>query len=115
MRTLLYAFILFSLLSSCNKQEDSSPSGNDLAAKNAALAKLKNQQSDLAKKITALEAEIIKLDPSKAIQPKLVSVAEIAPEGFEEAPALSTQRLHRHFYCHERIAGNSAFARSAVA
>ncbi|MCB0555331.1 MAG: efflux RND transporter periplasmic adaptor subunit [Phaeodactylibacter sp.] len=83
MRTLLYAFILFSLLSSCNKQEDSSPSGNDLAAKNAALAKLKNQQSDLAKKITALEAEIIKLDPSKAIQPKLVSVAEIAPEGFE--------------------------------
>lgn len=83
MRTLLYTFILFSLLSSCNKQEDPSPSGNDLAAKNAALAKLKNQQSDLAKKIAVLEAEIIKLDPSKAIQPKLVSVAEIAPEGFE--------------------------------
>lgn len=83
MRTILYVAFLVAFAHSCNKNEGSAPAGNSLAAKNAELAKLKNQQSNLAKKIAAVEAEIIKLDPSKAVQPKLVSIAEIAPEGFE--------------------------------
>ncbi len=83
MKNSIGVFILLALLGGCKKNEPATPSGNDLAAKNAALAKLKNQQTDLANQIAALEAEIILLDPSKAILPKLVSVAEIAPEGFE--------------------------------
>ena len=83
MRTIIYVVTLIVLAHSCNKNEDSAPAGNGLAAKNAELAKLKNQQSELTKRITALEAEIVQLDPSKAVQPKLVSIAEIAPEGFE--------------------------------
>ena len=83
MRTILYVVTLLVLAHSCNKNENSAPAGNGLAAKTAELAKLKNQQSDLTKRITALEAEIVQLDPSKAVQPKLVSIAEIAPEGFE--------------------------------
>ncbi len=84
MRKIICAALLLALLGSCNQQEDpAAPSGKELAAKTTELAKLKNQQSGLAKKIAALEAEIAELDPSKAVQPKLVSVAEIAPEGFE--------------------------------
>ena len=83
MRNIIYPVIFLFMVSSCGKNEPAALSGNELGAKNAELAKLKSQQSDLAKKIASLEAEIIQLDPSKAIQPKLVSVAEIAPEGFE--------------------------------
>jgi RND family efflux transporter MFP subunit len=48
------------------------------------LAKLKNQQADLTKKITGLEAEIAKLDPStvQAEKAKLVTLGTIAPEAF---------------------------------
>lgn len=83
MRNVLFIFILTLLVSSCGKNESAAPGGNDLAAKTAELARLKSQQSDLANQIAALEAELIRLDPSRAIKPKLVSVAEIAPEGFE--------------------------------
>ncbi|MCB9273503.1 MAG: efflux RND transporter periplasmic adaptor subunit [Lewinellaceae bacterium] len=83
MRTVIFSFLLLAFLSACQKNEDTSLAGDKLTEKNAELDRLKKQQSDLGKKIAALEAEIIKLDPSKAIQPKLVSVAEIAPEGFE--------------------------------
>lgn len=83
MRNVFFAIILLFLASSCGKNGNPVPAGNDLATKTAELAQLKSQQAELAKQITALEAEIIRLDPSKAIQPKLISVAEIAPEGFE--------------------------------
>lgn len=83
MRTFIYSTIVLFILSSCGSREPGTPAGNDLAAKDAELAQLKVQQAELAKKIASLEAEMIKLDPSRAIQPKLVSVAEIAPEGFE--------------------------------
>ena len=48
------------------------------------LAKLKDQQADLTKKITGLEAEIAKLDPStvQAEKAKLVTLGTIAPEAF---------------------------------
>ena len=84
MKNSLGVFILLALLmSGCGKNEPSAVSGNELAAKNAKLAELKQQQTQLTNQIAALEAEIIQLDPSKAIQPKLIAIAEIAPEGFE--------------------------------
>lgn len=83
MRSKLYIILLVVVFSACNKGETGSKGGNNLAAKNAELEKLKAQQTELSQKIAALEGEIIKLDSSKAIQPKLVSIAEIAPEGFE--------------------------------
>lgn len=82
MRTTLFLLFLV-LASACRQQENPSPSGDELAAKTAELAKLKKEQANLAKKITAVEAEVARLDPSRAVQAKLVSVAEIAPEGFE--------------------------------
>lgn len=83
MKKATYIFTLFALLSACNSQEADKASGNTLEAKQSALAKLKAKQSDLAKEVALLEAEIAKLDPSKAIKPKLVAVSEISPEGFE--------------------------------
>lgn len=82
MRTTIFLLFL-ALASACHQQENPSPADNELAAKTAELAKLKKQQASLTKKITALETEIAELDPSKAVQAKLVSAAEIAPEGFE--------------------------------
>ncbi len=83
MRTTIFLLFL-ALASACHQKENpSSSSGDELAAKTAELAKLKKEQAILAKKITALEAEVARLDPSKAVQAKLVSVAEVAPEGFE--------------------------------
>ena len=48
------------------------------------LSKLKDQQADLTKKITGLEAEIAKLDPSTVVveKAKLVTLNTIAPELF---------------------------------
>lgn len=83
MRSKLYIILLVAVFSACNNGDSGSKGGKDLAAKNAELEKLKAQQTDLSQKIAALEGEIIKMDPSKAIQAKLVSIAEVAPEGFE--------------------------------
>ncbi len=83
MRSKFYILLFVALFSACKNAETGSKGGKDLATKIANLEKLKTQQADISQKIAALEAEIVKLDPSKAIQPKLVSVAEIAPEGFE--------------------------------
>jgi len=80
MRTIVAVFVLLSMLSACTPPAEKT--GKDLAKKNEDLAKLKTQQADLAQQIATLEAEIIELDPSKAIRPKLVSVVEIAPEAF---------------------------------
>ncbi len=48
------------------------------------LAKLKDQQTDITKKIAGLEAEIAKLDPSsvQAEKAKLVTLSTIAPQEF---------------------------------
>ena len=84
MRKVLYILtVLGTLLFSCQQTKDTPMTGSDLEAKEAALAALKNQQADLNRQIAKLEAEIVQLDPSKAIQPKLVAVAEIATEGFD--------------------------------
>lgn len=56
---------------------------NPLAEKKAELDKLKNEQTALADKITKLQAEIVKLDPSaKEEKPKLVALAAIQPATF---------------------------------
>ncbi len=46
------------------------------------LSDLKKQLSEISAKIEATEAEIVILDPSRGIKPKLVSTATISPEGF---------------------------------
>lgn len=83
MKKIHYALILLTISVGCTQNGDVNSSGGDLSAKNAALTDLKRQQSEITKQIAALEAEIITLDPSKAVPPKLISVAEIAPQGFE--------------------------------
>ncbi|MBK8501626.1 MAG: efflux RND transporter periplasmic adaptor subunit [Saprospiraceae bacterium] len=83
MRKVIYIIFVFTLITSCNPAETNPSSGTDLDAKNQALIVLKDEQTDIARKIVELEAEIVKLDPSKAIQPKLVAVAEIKTEGFD--------------------------------
>lgn len=59
---------------------DTASGGNALAVKIAMLDSLKNQQSILANEVSALEAELVLLDPSRAIKPKLISIAEITPK-----------------------------------
>lgn len=80
MRTILF-LLGFVALFSCGSNE-SAPGGNDIAAKEKQLADLKKKQAEIAGQIAAIEADIIKLDPSKAIKPKLVSTAELTPQGF---------------------------------
>lgn len=71
----LFSAALF--LASCG------PKGDAVAVKKTELETLKKQQSDLAIKIAALEAEIVKLDPSlKPEKTKLVKIAAIAPINF---------------------------------
>lgn len=71
----LFGALLF--LASCG------PKGDAVAVKKAELETLKKQQSDLAIKIAALEAELIKLDPSlKPEKTKLVKVVAVTPVNF---------------------------------
>lgn len=71
----LFGAALF--LASCGPKADA------VAVKKTELETLKKQQSDLAIKIAALEAEIVKLDPSlKQEKSKLVKIAAIAPVNF---------------------------------
>lgn len=53
-----------------------------LDAKIKELAELKGQLAEISSKIETVEAEIVSLDPSRAIKSKLVSTITIAPEGF---------------------------------
>ncbi|CAN5237945.1 efflux RND transporter periplasmic adaptor subunit [soil metagenome] len=79
--TVLFGAALF--LASCGSKTDTGK-GNDLAAKKAKLAELKTQQQKVNDDITALEAEITKLDPSSkpAEKTKLVSLTPITPGNF---------------------------------
>ncbi len=79
MRNFFLVALLILTAGACGKKE----AGSELATKTAELAKLKKQQASLANQIAELEAKLVQLDPSLGIQPKLISVAEIAPEGFE--------------------------------
>jgi len=70
------------LLASCGnstvKKDDS------LEGKKAQLTTLKDQQDKLSKQITALEADIVKADPTSAVaeKAKLVTLTQLAPTGF---------------------------------
>jgi RND family efflux transporter MFP subunit len=78
-RIFLSALITVSLLvASCSQ------SGDPIARKKAELQKLKDQQSDLSKKILAAENELSKLDTSfgKKEKTKLVAVQAAAPGNF---------------------------------
>jgi membrane fusion protein, multidrug efflux system len=76
----LFGSALF--LASCGAKSDAAK-GGDLAAKKAQLEELKKQQIELGTKIAALEAEIVKLDPSlKPEKTKLVTVSAVKPENF---------------------------------
>jgi hypothetical protein len=55
---------------------------NKLDAKIKELDSLKVILADISSKIETLKAEILVLDPSKAVKPKLVSTIMISPEGF---------------------------------
>jgi membrane fusion protein (multidrug efflux system) len=72
------------ILSACSSKTDTSKGSADLAAKKAKLEQLKKQQDDLNKQITALQAEIIKLDPSaNPEKAKLVSVQQLSTANFQ--------------------------------
>lgn len=84
MQKMMNAFFLSSLLllASCSAKTDKADS-DQLAQKKAQLEDLKTQQKKLADNITALEAEIQKLDPSSKLEKtKLVSVVAITPANF---------------------------------
>jgi membrane fusion protein, multidrug efflux system len=81
LKVVLFASSVY--LASCGAKTDSSDKNSALAEKKARLEELKKQQAKLSQDITALQAEIEKLDPSaKAEKTKLVSVSAIAPENF---------------------------------
>lgn len=70
------SLIAFVFLASCGEK-------GDLAAKKTKLEELKKEQQKISDQITALEAEIVKLDPSaKPEKTKLVSVTEVKAENF---------------------------------
>ena len=53
-----------------------------LDAKLKELETLKQQHAAISAKMDSVQAEIIRLDPSRGIRPKLVTTATITPEGF---------------------------------
>ena len=83
MRKIVNIFSLSAVLflASCSAKSDAGK--GDLAAKKTQLEELKKEQQNISNQIAALEAEIVKLDPSaKAEKTKLVSLTEIKPENF---------------------------------
>ena len=75
------------ILCSCGSKTDTttktSASDKSLAEKKAKLETLKKQQESLNKQVTALEQEIIKIDPSaKPEKAKLVAVTKLLPQNF---------------------------------
>ncbi len=65
---------------SCKKEKAYT---NDLNGKMMEVTDLKDSISQMVARVALLEAEIIKLDPSKGIKPKLVSTVKLSTEGFE--------------------------------
>ncbi|MBL0084979.1 MAG: efflux RND transporter periplasmic adaptor subunit [Saprospiraceae bacterium] len=81
MRTFIFLMGFVALMSCGNKE--SQQGGNNVEAKLKELADLKKQQTEIGSKIAAVEAELLKLDPSRAIKAKLVTTAELTPQGFQ--------------------------------
>ncbi|HEY6974758.1 MAG TPA: efflux RND transporter periplasmic adaptor subunit [Chitinophagaceae bacterium] len=81
LKVVLFASSVY--LTSCSAKTDSGDKNGALAQKKAKLEELKKQQANLSQEITALQAEVEKLDPSaKAEKAKLISVSAITPESF---------------------------------
>lgn len=78
----IYLLLFILVYVSCGQKQEAA-GGNMLDTKLKELQKLKDEQGALVQKIANLEKEIIKLDPSRAIKPKLVSIAELTTEGFQ--------------------------------
>jgi membrane fusion protein, multidrug efflux system len=76
---IIIAFIVTSLFS-CKKEVAYT---NDLEGKLKEVTDLKAVITEKSSRVAILEAEIIKLDPSKGIKPKLVSTLKLSTEGFE--------------------------------
>lgn len=70
-------------LYSCGSNTNAANENSDLTQKKAKLEQLKKQQDDVAKQITTLQAEIIKLDPSaNPEKAKLVAVQQLSSANF---------------------------------
>jgi RND family efflux transporter MFP subunit len=82
MKKILSIIFVTIALAACNSGESGEPTNELLVKKQEELTKLKAEQAKILGSIQSLEDEIQKLDPSKAIKPKLVGVSEISPEGF---------------------------------
>lgn len=66
--------------------EKAATEGNNaqvISQKEKELSSLKSQREEINSKISVVEAELLQLDPSRAVKPKLVSVATLTTEGFE--------------------------------
>ena len=83
MKYFIPLFFIFFLIACGQKPQNEAANASVIEAKLKTLADLKNQQADLLKKINATEAELIKLDPTRAIKPKLVSTSLLTTEGFQ--------------------------------
>jgi membrane fusion protein, multidrug efflux system len=81
MKNIFLTTLVIISIFSCKKEEKVYT--KDLPGRLEELSDLKAKQLDLIGKITAVEADLLKLDPSRAIKPKLVSTMQLATEGFE--------------------------------
>ena len=79
MKTKIILFILTIFWISCGKQVEVNAG---LDAKLKELETLKQQHAAINAKMDSVQAEIIRLDPSRGIRPKLVTTATITPESF---------------------------------
>jgi len=71
--------IIILALMSCGSEPEQT---TGIDAKLKELETLKTEMAALSAKIKTTEDEIVKLDPSRGIKPKLVSTATLTPEGF---------------------------------
>lgn len=71
--------IIILALMSCGSEPEQT---TGIDAKLKELETLKTEMAALSAKIKTTEDEIIKMDPSRGIKPKLVSTATLTPEGF---------------------------------
>jgi len=71
--------IIILALMSCGSEPEQT---TGIDAKLKELEALKTEMATLSAKIKTTEDEIIKMDPSRGIKPKLVSTATLTPEGF---------------------------------
>ncbi|HLO52983.1 MAG TPA: efflux RND transporter periplasmic adaptor subunit [Saprospiraceae bacterium] len=71
--------IIILALMSCGSEPEQT---TGIDAKLKELETLKTEMAALSAKIKTTEEEIIKMDPSRGIKPKLVSTATLTPEGF---------------------------------